>query len=135
MHGQEVVRSVKTPLVLGDDLIGRIDPTAIGRFEVIFEVIMEVLLQDLRYGIKALLKHPLFSAIAIATLALGIGANTAIFSVVDAILLRQLPYKNPGRLVALHENWTSGEEANVSLPNFLDWRDQNQVFEQMAAYR
>src|SRR4029453_1539690 len=97
-----------------------------------FEVIMEVLLQDLRYGIKALLKHPLFTAISIATLALGIGANTAIFSVVDAILLRQLPYKNPGRLVALHEKWTSGEEAGVSLPNFLDWRDQNQVFEQMA---
>ncbi len=96
---------------------------------------MEVLLQDLRYGVKALLKTPLFTTIAIATVALGIGANTAIFSVVNAVLLRPLPYKDPGRLVSLLEESENGEVDGVSLPNFLDWRDQNQVFEQMAAYR
>ena len=95
---------------------------------------MEILLQDLRYGVKALLKTPLFTTIAIATVALGIGANTAIFSVVNAVLLRPLPYKDPGRLVSLFEESEKGEVNGVSLPNFLDWRDQNQVFEQMAAY-
>ena len=96
---------------------------------------MELLLQDLRYGGKALLKTPLFTALAIAIVALGIGANTAIFSVVNGILLRPLPYRDPGRLVSLFEESQNGEVNSVSLPNFLDWRDQNQVFEQMAAYR
>jgi predicted permease len=96
---------------------------------------VEILLQDLRYGVKALLKTPLFTTIAIATVALGIGANTAIFSIVNAVLLRPLPYKDPGRLVSLFEQSENGEVNGVSLPNFLDWRDQNQVFEQMAAYR
>ena len=96
---------------------------------------MEILLQDLRYGVKALLKTPLFTTIAIATVALGIGANTAIFSVVNAVLLRPLPYKDPGRLVSLFEESENGEVNGVSLPNFVDLRDQNQVFEQMAAYR
>jgi len=96
---------------------------------------VEILLQDLRYGAKALLKAPLFTALAISTVALGIGANTAIFSVVNGVLLRPLPYREPGRLVSLFEESENGEVNGVSLPNFLDWRDQNQVFEQMATYR
>ncbi|HMG32765.1 MAG TPA: ABC transporter permease [Blastocatellia bacterium] len=96
---------------------------------------MEILVQDLRYGGKALLKTPLFTALAIAIVALGIGLNTAIFSVVNGVLLRPLPYQDPGRLVSLFEESENGELNGVSLPNFLDWRDQNQVFEQMAAYR
>jgi putative ABC transport system permease protein len=98
---------------------------------------MNALWQDLRYGARMLVKRPGFTLIAIFTLALGIGANTAIFSVVNAVLLRALPYHEPDRLVRL---WESNPAANLrafsaSFPNFTDWRNQNRVFEQMAAYR
>src|SRR5262245_61126203 len=98
---------------------------------------MNTLWQDLRYGARMLVKRPGFTLIAIFTLALGIGANTAIFSVVNAVLLRALPYHEPDRLVRL---WESNPAANLrafsaSFPNFMDWRNQNGVFEQMAAYR
>ncbi len=95
---------------------------------------MATLMQDLRYGIRMLLKSPGFTAVAILTLAFGIGANTAIFSVLDAVLLRPLPYRNPDRLVML---WTADPRRNIheegtSYPTFEDWRKQSQAFEDMA---
>src|SRR5438270_302485 len=92
--------------------------------------------QDLRYGLRMLLRNPGFTAIAVLALALGIGANSAIFSVVNTILLRPLPYKNPSQLVVIWENATHlGFPKNTPSPaNFLDWRQQNTVFEGMAAF-
>lgn len=97
---------------------------------------MDSLFKDIRYGVRSLLKRPGFAAIAVITLALGIGANTAIFSVVNTLLLRPLPFKEPDKLVQVWEaNYKRGRnEMPVSYPNFADWRDQNQVFEQIAAY-
>jgi len=96
---------------------------------------MNTLLQDIRYGLRVLAKNPGFSAVAVLTLALGIGANAAIFSVVDAVLLKPLPYKDSDRLVVVWEqNPERGWYRNiVSAANFLDWRRQNDVFTQMAA--
>jgi predicted permease len=95
---------------------------------------METLIRDIRYGGRSLLKRPGFTAIAVITLALGIGANTSFFSVVNAVLLRSLPYKDPGRLVVLWETVSRDRRNPTSYPNFLDWRAQNQSFEEMAAY-
>src|SRR5262245_61238973 len=91
--------------------------------------------RDLRYGARMLMKNPGFTLIAIGALALGIGANTAIFSVVNAVLLRPLPYEESERLVVLYEtNPQQGrDEMSVSYPNFADWRAQSQSFEQLAA--
>jgi putative ABC transport system permease protein len=96
---------------------------------------MQTLSQDLRYGARMLFKKPGFTLIAIGALALGIGANTAIFSVVNAVLLRPLPYEESERLVVLYEtNPQQGrDEMSVSYPNFADWRAQSQSFEQLAA--
>jgi predicted permease len=97
---------------------------------------VEALWQDLRYGVRMLLKHPGFTFIAVLTLALGIGVNTALFSVVNAVLLRPLPYAEPERLVQLYEaNAQQGyDRFAFSLANFVDHRDQQTGFEQMAAY-
>jgi predicted permease len=97
---------------------------------------METLLRDVQYGIRNLLKRPGFTAVAVITLMLGIGANTAIFSVVNAVLLRPLPYSDPGRLTQLWEAKVKKgrNEMPASYPNFADWRDRNRVFEQVVAY-
>ncbi len=96
---------------------------------------MQFAFSDLRYGARLLARRPAFSAVVAATLAVGIGANTAIFSVVDAVLLRRLPFPDPDRLVVLwEENASRGEEhLFVSPPNFTDWKAQNTVVERMAA--
>jgi putative ABC transport system permease protein len=95
---------------------------------------MHTVLNDLQYGMRMLLKNPGFTLVAVITLALGIGANTAIFSIVDAVLIRPLPYNEPERLVAISEfHRGQGREISASWWNFRDWRDQNQVFTQVAA--
>ena len=93
------------------------------------------LLHDLRYAARMQLKNPAFTIVAVIALALGIGANTAIFSVVNTVLLRPLPYKDPERLVMVWEDATkAGYPRDVpTTANYIDWRDQNQVFESMAA--
>ncbi len=97
---------------------------------------METLLQDIRYGVRMLLKAPSFSIVATIALALGIGANTAIFSVVNAVLLRPLPFAKSEDLMMVWEtDPVRGQKSgSASYPNFHDWRDQNQSFEKMAAY-
>jgi putative ABC transport system permease protein len=91
--------------------------------------LVETLLQDVKFGARTLLKNRGFTFVAVLTLAIGIGANTAIFSVVNAVLLRPLPYRDPARLVTvLHDGWKP-----VAPANFLDWREQGRSFESMAA--
>ena len=89
---------------------------------------------NLRYALRTLLKSPGFTAIAVLTLALGIGANTAIFSVINAVLLRPLPYPEAERIMTLNE-FSSGTETSISFPDYLDWRRDNSVFEALAISR
>jgi putative ABC transport system permease protein len=91
--------------------------------------------QDVRFGARMLRKNPGFTLIAVFTLALGIGANTAIFSVVDGLLLRPLPYPEPERLVWLTNKTSRDPRTGISYPNFSDWRERAQSFEGMAAFR
>src|SRR5829696_1854306 len=96
---------------------------------------MDSLFKDIRYGLRGLLKHPGFTAIVVITLALGIGASTAIFSVVNSVLLRRLPYKTAERIIAIQELDPKGKLVQVTSANFLDWRAQNTVFEHLAAIK
>jgi putative ABC transport system permease protein len=91
---------------------------------------MTTLINDIKYGIRQLIKSPGFTVAAALTLAIGIGANITMFSVVNAVLLRPLPFENPDRLVVVQQ----GTTPTFSYPDFLDWREQNQIFEDFAAY-
>ena len=95
---------------------------------------MEAFLKDARYAIRSMMKQPGFTALSVLALALGIGANTAIFSVVNALLLRALPYQNPDRIVTVNRVASVGGLPGIIAYDYLDWRDQNQVFEELAAY-
>jgi putative ABC transport system permease protein len=92
------------------------------------------LLQDLRYGFRMLVKTPGFTAVAILALSLGIGANTAIFSVVNGVLLRQLPFQEPERLVLLAQKTPQRPQAGFSIPDLFDFKEQNQSFAQCAGF-
>ena len=97
---------------------------------------MESLIQDVRYAFRMLLRKPGFAAVAVFTLALGIGANTAIFSLVNAVLLRPLPFAEPDRLALIKESlpklgWL---DLSTSAAEFLDYRDGNRVFEEIAGF-
>ena len=94
----------------------------------------DAMIQDLRYGLRMLLKNPGFTLVAVITLVLGIGANTAIFSVVNTVLLRPLPYHEPERLTQIWEKKLDGGNNVVSPDNFLDWQDQAKSFEGMSIY-
>ena len=94
---------------------------------------MSEFLQDLRFGYRTLRKSPGFTVVALATLAIGIGANTAIFSFVNGVMLKPLPYADPDRLVMVLEKPPGGGRNGISTLNYLDWARENTVFEFMAA--
>jgi predicted permease len=91
--------------------------------------------QDLRYGARTLLKNPVFTVITVATLALGIGANAAIFSVVNGVLLKPLPYPEPDQLMTLHQSKQNFPTGSIPYPNFLDWERENKTFSAIAISR
>src|SRR5579859_4736841 len=93
------------------------------------------MLQDIRYALRMLARSPGFSIIAILTLALGIGANTAIFSVVNGVLISPLPYHHPEQLVSIFQQIPNFTNASISYPNFVDQRRMNTTLSAMAAYR
>src|SRR5215212_1863761 len=96
---------------------------------------MDNLLQDIRYAFRSLRRQPGFALLAIATLALGIGANAAIFSAVNGVLLRPLAYRDPERIVAVTNQWQkTGRRGTVSAPDFHDWHDAASSFAAMAYY-
>jgi putative ABC transport system permease protein len=95
---------------------------------------MQTLWQDMRYGARMLLKQPGFTLIALLTLSLGVGANTAIFSVINAVLLRPLPYTESERLALYNERSPQMDGMSISWPNYTDWRAQQRVFEEMAVF-
>src|SRR5580698_949157 len=96
---------------------------------------LDELAQDIRFAVRTLRKSPGFTAIAILTLALGIGANTSLFSVVNAVLLNPIPYPHPEQLVMLHESKPNFRTGSISYPNFRDWQHDNHSFSSMAVIR
>jgi predicted permease len=96
---------------------------------------VETLAQDLRFAMRMLWKSPGFTVVAVLTLALGIGGNTAIFSIVNGVLLNPLPFPHPDQLVSMHESKPNFDKGAISYPNFLDWRKDNHSFSDMAVGR
>src|SRR5262249_36043358 len=96
---------------------------------------MSLLLGDVRYAVRSLVRQPTFTAVALLTLVLGIGANTAIFSVIKAVLLNQLPYRDPSRLVVLTEQNPDGNPDLVAPLTYGDWKEQSRAIPAMAAFR
>src|SRR5947208_9787884 len=90
-------------------------------------------MNDLRFALRQLFKKPAFTVIATVTLGLGIGANTAIFSVVNAVLLRPIPYPHAERIMVLNESSGPGQDFSVALPDYFDWRNDAKSFEHLAA--
>ena len=97
--------------------------------------LLETLWSDIRFAVRMLRKNMGFTVVAVATLALGIGGNTAIFSMVNGVLLNPLPFPQPDRLVTLHESKPNFEQGSISYPNFLDWQRDNRTFSSMAVSR
>src|SRR4029078_7287933 len=97
---------------------------------------MTTLLADIRFGVRMLFKSPMMTLIALLALTLGVGANTPIFSVVNAVLLRTFPYSDPERIVLVWEKRQGGrtDQNVINLGNFSDWKEQNQVFTDMAVF-
>ena len=91
--------------------------------------------QDVRYALRMLVKNPGFTVIAVLTLALRIGANSALFSIVSGVLLNPLPFPDPEQLFAVYSTSPTFEQSSISYPNFLDWREQNRCFAQLGAFR
>src|SRR6476659_11060387 len=89
-------------------------------------------MSNIRFALRQVMKNPAFSAVAVITLALGIGANTAIFSIVNAVLLRPLPYPNADRIMVLNESAGPRQDFSVALPDYFDWQNDNKVFEHLA---
>jgi len=96
---------------------------------------LERFMQDIRFGVRMMAKSPGFAAVAILTMTLGIGANTALFSVVNGVLLNPLPYPNPEQLVTLAESKANFDSGSISFPNFRDWRKDNRTFSKMGISR
>jgi putative ABC transport system permease protein len=95
---------------------------------------MSLLAQDIRFGFRMLFKNPVVTLVAIVALTLGIGANTAIFSVVYAVMLGSLPYKNADQIVVVWEKQPENDQNTINIGNFADWKSQNTVFSDMAAF-
>src|SRR4030095_3842827 len=96
---------------------------------------MHTLLSDIRYAVRSLLKQPAFTFIALCTFAFGIGAKTALLSVVNGVVLNPLPFDRPEELVTLHQRKPNFETGAIPLPNFRDWQKENQTFSAMAISR
>jgi hypothetical protein len=96
---------------------------------------LETLVQDIRYALRVLRKNPSFTPVAALTLALGIGANTAVFSLVNGVLLRPLPYRDPGRLAIVWEKDDRGNPENATFATYTDWKAMSRSFEELALYR
>src|SRR5688500_7562485 len=90
-------------------------------------------MRDLRYAVRLIRRQPMFAALVIGTLTLGLGASTTMFSVVNGVLLKPLPYSDPDRLVWMYGSFRGSESAAVSPPDFVDYRNRNEVFERLGA--
>ena len=95
---------------------------------------MDRLRHDLRFALRGLLRRPGFTTVVVLTLALGIGANSAIFSVVNGVLLRPLPYDRPGEIATVWVRWPGNPQGELSQPEYWDLREQNRSFSRLAAY-
>ena len=93
---------------------------------------MNTLLQDVRYAFRIFLRNPGFTAICLLILAIGVGASASIFSVVDGVIIKPLPYRDPNQLVRVYGAWSQGAREGISPPDFTDYRAQNKVFASLA---